>query len=89
MERRHTFQVDVVIVEDGLAPKRGTILLRMVKLLITAGLSAELFVECVLWPEDWLDEAVPAVHVLVLVDLLAEKESELIVRRLVEFSTKI
>ena len=38
-ESAHTFQVDVTIVEDGLAPKRRPNLLRMGILLITECLS--------------------------------------------------
>ena len=48
-----------MIVEDGLAPKCGTNLLRISILLITAVLSAEIDVECIVGWEPGLDEAVP------------------------------
>ena len=54
----HTFQVDVMIVEDGLTAKRGPNFLCM-GILITDGLSAEFVLECILWPEARLYEAVP------------------------------
>ena len=57
-------------------------------LLITECLSVKFVVECNPWWETGHDEAVPGVHVLVWVDLLQEKEIELIVRRAGELSTK-
>ena len=47
----------------------------------------EFGVACLLGCEAGLDEAVPLVHVLVRVDLLAEKEIEMFVRPVVELST--
>ena len=72
MERGHTFQVYVMIVEDCLAPKRRPHLLRIGILLITECLSAEFVVERLFgWKAD-PDEADPGIHVLVWLDLLPE-----------------
>ena len=54
-----TFQEDVMIVEDRLAPKRRLNILSMSILLITECLSAEVVVEYILWREAGLDETVP------------------------------
>ena len=75
----HTFQVEVIIVKDGLAPKRVPKHLRMGIVITTDGLSAEFVVECILGWEAGLNEAVPWVHVLLWFDLLPEKEIELVV----------
>ena len=46
-------------------------------LFVTDGLSAEFVVECLLWYETDLDEAVRGINLLGWIDLLAEKEIEL------------
>ena len=69
-------------------PRRRPHLLRMGIFLITDGLPVEFFVECILGWETGLDQAIPWVYVHVWIQLLGEKEVELISRRVGELSTK-
>ena len=76
-----------MIVENGLALKRRPNLLSMSILFITDGLAAEFVVQCILGWEAGINEAVPGIHGLVGRDLLAEKDNQLIGRRLGDLST--
>ena len=77
-----------MIVEDRFASKRGPHHQRMGLVRIRECLVAEFVVHCIFGWQTGLDEAVPGVHVLVLVELLGENEIELIVLRAGELSTK-
>ena len=55
----HTFQIDLMIVEDDLASKRGPNLLHMSIDLITDGLSSKIVLKYIFEREAGLDEHVP------------------------------
>ena len=55
VKKRHTFKVDVRVVEDRLASKRRPNLLRMGILFITEWLPAEFVIECLFGWEAGLD----------------------------------
>ena len=64
-----------MVVDHGLVSKRGPNLLRMRILLFSDCMTAEFIVECIVGWESCLAEPVPGVHVVVWVDLIAEKDS--------------
>ena len=88
LTKRHTFKVELMIVEDGLAPKPSSNLLDMDIFFIPVDQSTEFVEECLIWRKGGLEEAIPLVHVLVCVDRLAENEIYLIRRRVGELTTK-